>query len=374
MRIISKILIGLLVLVVLAVTSLAVAISHNSPCGPAPATGCRDHPMPQAAVNRCYGSADGVRIESIERPVPSDHGVLVRVRATSINPLDWHLMHGEPYIMRTRANSGWGAPTQNPSMKRTTDFAGTVEAVGKLVTRFKPGDEVFGTSHAAFAQYLRLPQAASMVLKPANLTFEQAAAAPVAGISALQALRDHGQLRAGQKVLINGAGGGVGTFAVQIAKAMGADVTAVTNPDGLELVRSLGADHVIDYSRQDFTLGTTRYDLILDMSGNHSLSACRRVMTASGIYVFAGNTSKGSWAGPMTGLGKALIAAKFVNRKVVAFMAETNPADLAILADMLQTGKVKPVIDRQYRFDQIAAAIRYQETEHARGKVVVTID
>jgi NADPH:quinone reductase-like Zn-dependent oxidoreductase len=367
MRTLSKILIGLLVAVVLGVVSLAVALSHTSPCGSASPAALRQ-PM-KAAVYRCYGSADVVRIESIERPVPSDHGLLVRVHATSINPLDWHYVHGEPYILR--ADSGWGAP-HDPSLG--TDFAGTVEAVGKLVTRFKPGDEVFGAGHATFAQYLRIPEDAAVARKPASLNFEQAAATPVAGITALQALRDHGQLRAGQKVLINGAGGGVGTFAVQIAKAMGADVTAVTNSRSLELMRSLGADHVIDYSRQDFTLGTTRYDLILDMSGNQSLSACRRVMTANGIYIFAGNTSKGSWAGPMAGLGKALIVSKFVNQKVVAFMADTNPADLAILADMLQAGKVKPVIDRQYRFDQIAAAIRYQETEHARGKVVVTID
>ncbi len=362
-----RIFISLLVLLVLGVASLAIAMSHNSPCGSASPAGLRQ-PM-KAAVYRCYGAADVVRIESIERPVPSDHGVLVRVHATSINPLDWHFMRGEPYIVRT--SSGWGAP-KDTSMG--TDFAGTVEAVGKLVTRFKPGDQVFGTGHAAFAQYLRTPEDAVVALKPANLSFEQAAAVPVAGITALQALRDAGQLRAGQKVLINGAGGGVGTFAVQIAKAMGADVTAVTNAGSLELVRSLGADHVIDYGREDFTLGTTRYDLILDMSGNHSLNACRRVMTASGIYVFAGNTSKGSWAGPMAGLGNALIVAKFVKRKVAAFMAEMNPADLAIVADMLQAGKVKPVIDRQYRFDQIADAIRYQETEHARGKVVVTID
>ncbi|HEY6455926.1 MAG TPA: NAD(P)-dependent alcohol dehydrogenase [Steroidobacteraceae bacterium] len=362
-----RVLISLVLLVVLGVASLAVAVSHDSACGSASPVALRQ-PM-QAAVHRCYGSADVVRIESIERPVPSDHGVLVRVHASSINPLDWHLMHGEPYLVR--ANSGWGTP-KDPSMG--TDFAGTVVAVGRLVTRFKPGDEVFGAGHAAFAQYLRTPENAAVALIPAKLSFEQAAAAPVAGITALQALRDHGQLRAGQKVLINGAGGGVGTFAVQIAKSLGADVTAVTNSRSLELLRSLGADHVIDYSRQDFTLGTARYDVILDMSGNHSLSACQRVMTASGIYVFAGNTSKGSWAGPMTGLGRAWIAAKFVNRKVVAFMAEPNPADLAILAQMLQTGTVKPVIDRQYRFDQIAAAIRYQETEHARGKVVVTID
>jgi NADPH:quinone reductase-like Zn-dependent oxidoreductase len=357
----------LVLLAVLGLASLGVALSHNSPCRSA-SSGALRQPM-KAAVYRCYGSADVVRIEGIERPIPSDHGVLVRVHATSINPLDWHFMHGEPYLMR--ADIGWGAPA-DPSMG--TDFAGTVEVVGKLVTRFKPGDAVFGTGHAAFAQYLRTPENAVVALKPANLSFEQAAAAPVAGITALQALRDHGQLRAGQKVLINGAGGGVGTFAVQIAKAMGAEVTAVTNPGSLELVRSLGADHVIDYTRQDFTLGATHYDLILDMSGNHPLGAYRGVMTSTGIYVLAGDTSKGRWTGPLAGFGKAFIVSKFVNQKLVPFMAETNPTDLAILADMLQTGKVKAVIDRQYRFNQIAAAIRYQESGHALGKVVVTIE
>jgi NADPH:quinone reductase-like Zn-dependent oxidoreductase len=358
---------SLLLLTGLALASLAIAMSHNSACGPASAAALKQ--AMQAAVYRCYGSADVVQIESIERPVPSDHGVLVRVHATSINPLDWHLMHGEPYLMRS--SSGWGAPT-DPSMG--TDFAGTVQAVGKLVTRFKPGDEVFGTSHAAFAQYLRTPDHAVVALKPANLSFEQAAASPVAGLTALQALRDHGQLRPGLKVLINGAGGGVGTFAVQIAKAMGAEVTAVTNGGSLELVRSLGADHAIDYTRQDFILSTTHYDLILDMSGNHSLSAYRRVMTPAGIYVLAGDTSKDPWTGPLAGFGKAFVVSKFVNQRLVPFMADTNPADLALLATMLQTGKVKPVIDRQYRLDQIAAAIRYQETGHARGKVVVTTE
>jgi len=367
MRTLSKILIGFLVLVVLAISSLAVALSHSSACGTAPSV-VPSQPM-KAALHRCYGSADIVRVETIERPVPADQGVLVRVHATSINPLDWHTMHGEPYLMRI--GSGWGTPT-DPSLG--TDFSGTVEAVGRFVTQFKPGDEVFGIGHAAFAQYLRLPQGAAMVLKPANVTFEQAAAAPVAGITALQALRDHGQLKPGQKVLINGAGGGVGTFAVQIAKAMGADVTAVTNPGSVELMRSLGADNVIDYTREDFTTNTVRYDVILDMSGSHPLSAYRGVMTPTGTYVLAGDTSKGAWGGPLAGFGKALIVAKFVNQKLVPFIAQTNPADLAILADMLRKGQVKPVIDRQYRLDQIAAAIGYQETGHARGKVLVTME
>jgi NADPH:quinone reductase-like Zn-dependent oxidoreductase len=361
-----KIVSGVLALLVLAVSSLAVAISHTSPCGPAP-TLAPSHPM-QAAVRRCYGSADVVRIETLAKPSPADHGVLVRVRATSVNPLDWHEMSGEPYLMRP--SSGWGAPND---ILLGTDFAGTVEAVGTLVTRFKPGDEVFGAGDGAFAQYLRIPETA-LVMKPANLTFAEAAAVPVAGLTALQGLRDHGQLRSGQTVLINGAGGGVGTFAVQIAKALGAEVTAVTNSGSLALVRSIGADHVIDYNHEDFTLQAQKYDLILDLSGNHSLSAYRRVLTPEGSYVIAGDTSKGSWMGPAAAFGRTLVASKFVKQKLVPFVASINQADLATLAIMLQTGKVKPVIDRQFPFDQIAAAIRYQQTGHARGKVIVTLD
>jgi NADPH:quinone reductase-like Zn-dependent oxidoreductase len=363
----SKIVGGLLILVVLAVAGLAVVLSHNSPCGSAPA-GAPVRPM-KAAVNRCYGSADVVRIENIARPVQGDHGVLVRVRASSINPLDWHFMRGQPYVMR--ASSGWGAPND---IYMGTDFSGTVEAVGNLVTKFKPGDEVFGGGDGAFAQYLRSPDSAPLVLKPANVSFEQAAAVPVAGMTALQALRDQGHLRAGQSVLINGAGGGVGTFAVQIAKALGAQVTAVTNTDSIRLVQSLGADHVIDYTRQDFTRGTEQYDLIVDLSGNHSLSAYRQVMTPTGIYVLAGDTSRGNWLGPLASMGKTLIASKFTRQKMVPFLANLNQADLTTLADMLQTGKVKPVIDRRYNLERITDAIRYQESGHARGKVVVTID
>jgi NADPH:quinone reductase-like Zn-dependent oxidoreductase len=367
MAVTCKIAGAVLALLVLAGSVLAVAISHNSPCGPTPSV-VTMQPM-RAAVYRCYGSADVVRIESLPRPIPADHGVLVRVHATSVNPLDWHYMRGEPYFMR--ASSGWGAPNDT---LLGTDFAGVVEAVGKRVTRFKPGDEVFGGGDGGFAQYLRIPENATLARKPTNLTFEQAAAAPVAGITALQALRDQGQLKAGQKVLINGAGGGVGTFAVQIAKALGAEVTAVTNGGSLALLRSLGADHVIDYNQEDFTLRPERYDLILDLSGNHPMSAYRRVMTPDGTYVIAGDTSKGSWAGPIGAFAKAFIVSKFVKQKLVPFIAKLNQADLASLADMLQAGKVKPVIDRQYPLEQIAMAIRYQETGHARGKVVVTVD
>ncbi len=366
MRIFARIGAGILLLGVLGGAALAVRISHNSPCGPAPSS-APAHPM-QAAVRRCYGSPDVVGIETIAKPVPADHGVLVRVRATSVNPLDWHLMRGEPYVMRPE--SGWGAPND---ILLGTDFAGTVEAVGKLVTRFKPGDAVFGAGHGAFAQYLRMPESA-LVLKPDNMTFAQAAAVPVAGFTALQGLRDQGQLQAGQKVLINGAGGGVGTFAVQIAKAMGADVTAVTNGASLALVRSLGADRVLDYNHDDFTLRPDHYDLILDISGNHTLSAYRRVLTPDGIYVIAGDTSKSRWLGPAAAFVKTLVASKFVKQRLGFFIANINQADLATLAAMLQTGKVKPAIDRQYPFDQISEAIRYQETGHARGKVIVTLD
>jgi NADPH:quinone reductase-like Zn-dependent oxidoreductase len=367
MSILSKILLALLVVILLAVASLAIAVSHDSACGPSP-TAAVLQPV-KAAVYRCYGSADVVRIEKIAKPVPGPHGLLVRVHASSVNPLDWHYLHGEPYLIRPM--SGWGAPKD---ILLGTDFAGTVEAVGALVTRFKPGDEVYGGGDGAFGEYLRIPETGAVALKPAAVTFEQAAAVPVAGITALQALRDVGQLRPGQKVLINGAGGGVGTFAVQIAKAFGGDVTAVTNTGSLELVRSLGADHVIDYTQQDFTRGTVKYDLIFDLSGTQPLSAYRRVLAPSGIYVPGGNTDKGRWLGPMVGFGKTLIVSKFVNQKLVPVSANLSAADLTVLADLMQSGKLKPVIDRRYPLDQVADAIRYQETFHARGKVVVTVE
>jgi NADPH:quinone reductase-like Zn-dependent oxidoreductase len=360
-------LLALLGVILLAVASIAIAVSHNSACGPSP-TEAVTQPV-KAAVYRCYGSADVVRIEKIAKPVPGPHGLLVRVHASSVNPLDWHFLHGEPYLIRPM--SGWGAPKD---ILLGTDFAGTVEAVGNLVTRFKPGDEVYGAGDGAFGEYLRIPDTGAVALKPAAVTFDQAAAVPVAGITALQALRDVGQLRPGQKVLINGAGGGVGTFAVQIAKALGGEVTAVTNTGSLELVRSLGADHVIDYTQQDFTHGTVRYDVIFDLSGTQPLSAYRRVLAPTGIYVPGGNTDKGKWLGPMVAFGKTFIVSKFVSQKMVPVSANLSAADLTVLADLMQSGKLKPVIDRRYPLDQVADAIRYQETFHARGKVVVTVE
>jgi NADPH:quinone reductase-like Zn-dependent oxidoreductase len=367
MRTRSKILTGILGLLVVGAAALALALSHTTPCGPSP-TVAVVHPG-RAALARCYGSADVIRIENIEQPVPGDHGLLVRVHASSVNPLDWHTLRGEPYLMRP--NSGWGTPHD---ILVGTDFSGTVQSVGKLVTRFKPGDEVFGAADGAFGQYIRTAEDGPVVLKPVGVTFDEAAAVPVAGLTALQALRDQGHVQAGQKVLVNGAGGGVGTFAVQIAKAMGAQVTAVTNTGSLAMVRGIGADQVIDYSREDFTAGTEHYDLILDLSGNHPLSDYRKVLAPTGIYVLAGDTDKGKWIGPLAGFLNVLIESKFSKQPLMGFFADMKREDLTTLADLLQAGKVKPVIDRRYALDQVADAIRYQETGHARGKVVVTVE
>jgi NADPH:quinone reductase-like Zn-dependent oxidoreductase len=254
------------------------------------------------------------------------------------------------------------------------DFSGTVEAVGMNVTRFKPGDEVFGGRTGALAEYVTVGEGRAVALKPANVTFEQAASVPIAAITALQGLRDKGKLRAGQKVLVNGASGGVGTFAVQIAKSFGAHVTGVCSTRNLELVRSIGADEVIDYTREDFTEGSQRYDVILDMVGNHPLSAYRRVMEPDGIHVLVGGPDSGNWIGPLTGPIKALISAPFVEQEHAPFLAALTQQDLAFLADLMQAGKVTPVIDRRYRLNEVAEAIAYLEEGHARGKVIVNME
>src|SRR5437773_4075846 len=282
MRLRSKILSVILILVAAALVSLALAVSHDSPCGPAPVLAAKTKLM-KAIVHRCYGSPDVLRFEDIEKPTPADDQLLVKVHAASVNPLDWHYMRGTPYLVRT--DSGFGKP-EDPRLG--VDFAGTVEAVGKNVKRFKVGDEVFGGRHGAFAEYVTIREERAVVLKPANVTFEQAASVPIAGITALQALRDKGRIHPGQKVLINGASGGVGTFAVQIAKSFGAEVTGVCSTRNVDLVRSIGADHVIDYTREDFTKGNQRYDLIYDLVGNHSFSERRRILNPNGICVMAG--------------------------------------------------------------------------------------
>src|ERR1700752_3456975 len=281
---------GVFVIVVgVGVLSLALYMSHTTPCGPTPPPPAGATLM-KAAVRHCYGSPDVVRYEDIPKPSPKDDEVLVRVHAASVNPLDWHELEGTPYLVRI--DDGFGKP-DNPRLG--VDFAGTVEAVGKSVTRFKPGDEVFGGRNGAVAEYVAVPEARAIARKPANVAFEQAASVPIAAITALQALRDKGQIHAGQKVLINGASGGVGTFAVQIAKSYGAEVTGVCSTRNLDLVRSIGADHVIDYTKQDFTRGTQRFDLIIDNVGTHSLLEYRRVLNPKGTYVMIGSTTIGNW-------------------------------------------------------------------------------
>jgi NADPH:quinone reductase-like Zn-dependent oxidoreductase len=327
---------------------------------------------PMKAITYCdYGIAN-LKLEEIEKPTPNDDQILVKVRAASVNPYDWHFIEGTPKIMRMM-----GVGLRKPKDTRLgVDFAGTVEAVGKNVTQFKPGDDVFGGKGGAFAEYVCRRAEGAVALKPANIPFEQAASVNIAGITALQGLRDKGKVQPGQKVLINGASGGVGTFAVQIAKSFGADVTGVCSTRNVDLVRSLGADHVIDYTKEDFAKGTERYDVILDNVPNHSLSECRQILNPNGKYVMigGGGPNDNRWIGPFGRLIHTLILSPFINQKMGMMMADANQKDLTILGDMMQSGKLKPVIDRTYKLDQLPDAIRYLEEGHARGKVIIAVE
>jgi NADPH:quinone reductase-like Zn-dependent oxidoreductase len=358
---------GILVVVFLAISVFAVVLSHDTACGPAPAVADGTATM-QAVVRRCYGSPDVLELAQVPKPTPGDNDILVRTRATAVNPLEWHFMRGSPYVMRLM--SGLGAPDDD---RLGVDFAGTVEAVGKDVTRFEPGDAVFGGTWGAFAQYVTVGQDSAVVPKPDNISFEQAASVSVAAVTALQALRDVGKLQAGQKVLINGASGGVGTFAVQIAKAMGAEVTGVCSTRNLEMVRSIGADHVIDYTQEDYTQGGARYDLIVDNVGNRSLSGNRRILMPHGILVTVGG-QPGNWIGPLKGPLKARLMSPFAEQELKFLFAHQSQDDLATLSRMMQDGDVVPVIDRTYPLSEIADAVRYSEKGHARGKIILTVD
>jgi NADPH:quinone reductase-like Zn-dependent oxidoreductase len=322
----------------------------------------------KAAVYTRYGPPEVVQITDVEKPVPKHDEVLIKVRAASVNPLDSHFMRGTPYFLRIMAG------LRKPKDTRLgVDVAGRVEAVGRNVTQFKPGDEVFGSCRGAFAEYACASESA-LVTKPDNVTFEQAASAPIAAFTALQGLRDNGQIQPGHKVLINGAAGGVGTFAVQIAKSFGADVTGVCSTRNVDMVRSLGADQVIDYTQEDFTKRGQCYDLIFDCVGNHSLSACRRVLNPKGIYIAVGGPS-GRWMiGPLARLITALVLSSFVSQKMVMVLAKPSKEDLTIMHDLMKAGKVTPVIDRSYSLSEVPEAIRYLEEGHARGKVVITLE
>ena len=319
----------------------------------------------RAVVCNTYGD---LRVEEIEKPDLTDDGVLVRVHASSVNPADRYATLGEPLI--ARPTMGFLKPRSN---RMGTDFAGTVEAVGKDVTEFRAGDEVFGGKSGAYAEYVVVPRDRAIVSKPANVTFEQAGAVGVAGLTALQGLRDKGHVQPGQQVLINGASGGVGTFAVQIAKALGAEVTGVCSTRNVELVRSIGADHVVDYTREDFTRSDRRYDLLLDVAGSRSWSECRRVLNRPAILVIVGAPKGGRALGPLRHIVKLRLASVRSSQKAVFFAAKFNKPDLETLRELLEAGTVTPVIDRRYALSEIADALRYLGEGHAQGKIVVTV-
>lgn len=367
MKLRYKITNGILIFLALAIFSLGLVLSHNADCEPAAEISSESQSM-KAIVYRCYGSPDVLSYEDIEKPTPGDDEVLVKVAAASVNPLDWHYMRGSPYLMRF--GSGLGAPKD---IRLGVDFAGTVEAVGRDVEQFKPGDEVFGGANGAFSEYVTVRDSRALAMKPANITFEQAASVPIAAITALQALRDKGKIKTGQRVLINGASGGVGTFAVQIAKSFGAEVTGVCSTRNVEMVRSIGADHVFDYKKEDYTESGKQYDLIIDNVGNHSLLANRRVMSPEGVLVIVGGAS-GNWIGPLMRPIKAMLLSPFVGQEFALILAQLRPDDLAILGDLMQAGTVTPVIDRSYGLSEVPAAIRYSEEGHARGKIVVSLE
>lgn len=319
----------------------------------------------KAAVFKSYGPPEVLTIENVEKPTPKDDEVLVRVYASSVNPAEWYGMTG---LFLARIGNGLFKPKD---IRLGADFAGVVEAVGANVTQFKPGDEVFGGRSGAFAEYVCVRE--NLALKPANITFEEAGGVAIAGLTALQGLRDHGKLITGQKVLINGASGGVGTFAVQIARALGAEVTAVCSSGNVKLIRSLGADHVIDYTKEDFTRNGKEYDLLLDVAGSRRWREYKRVLKPNSTVVIVGGPKSNRIIGPLTHIIKMRVASWRASQKVIFFVANFNHNDLVALKDMMETGQVKPVVERTYPLERICEAMRHLGTGHAKGKLVVTI-
>jgi NADPH:quinone reductase-like Zn-dependent oxidoreductase len=358
---------GILIAAALAV--LAVAMSHDSSCG-SPSALTEGGTTMKAVTRRCYGPPDVLAIEIIDKPVPAANEMLVKVHAASINPLEWHRVRGTPYVMRL--GEGFGKP-KDPRLG--IDFAGTVESVGKDVTKFKPGDEIFGGKGGALAEYITVRESGSIALKPANTGFEQAAGSYVAALTALQALRDRAAVKPGQKVLINGASGGVGSFAVQIARWLGAEVTGVCSTRNVGLVRSLGAARVIDYTQEDFTDSTERYDVVMDNVVNRPMLDIRRVMKPGGTYLVigGGGPDANPWIGAFIGPIKAWVISWFVDEDMAFFLSHASVEDVATVARLMAEGHVTPVVDRQYPLAEIQEAMRYLETGRARGKVIVTI-
>jgi len=320
----------------------------------------------KAIIYQRDGSRDVLKLEEVEKPTPADDEVLIKVHAASVNPIDYHLLKHPSF------RGVMSAVTKVDFTRPGRDVAGHVEAVGKNVTQFKPGDNVFGTGAGAFAEYVCAP-ASAFTLKPEQVSFEQAASAPVAGLTALQGLRDKAQIQPGQKVLINGAAGGVGTFAVQIAKSFGAEVTGVCSTRNVELVRSIGADYLIDYTREDFTASGEHYDVILDLVVNHSFSEHRRALTKKGIYLGGGALGIDSMIDILTGSITQIALSPFVSQKFTSFIAKLNQEDLRILGELIEARKVTPVIDRRFSLSETADAVSYVEGKHARGKVIVEV-
>jgi NADPH:quinone reductase-like Zn-dependent oxidoreductase len=358
----------ILVVLLLAIGGFAVTVSHNSPC-PAAAEAASGADSMQAMRYRCYGPPSVLALERTQKPAIEDDALLVRVAAASVNPLDWHYLRGEPYIMRM--DVGLGAP-KNASIG--VDFSGTVEAVGKGVTRFKVGDAVFGGAKGSFAEYVRVRDSGSVALKPAAVSHEQAAAVPIAAITALQALRDQGHVSAGKKVLVNGASGGVGTSAVPLAKVMGANVTGVCSTRNVQMVAALGADRVYDYKNVDFVAKGDRYDVIVDTVGNRDLRELQKVLEPGGTAVIVGGPSDGAWLGALKIPLKILFYKPFADGEFKFFLANLDQKDLEYLASLMQSGRLKSVIDRTYPLAQVPAAIAYVEAGHTRGKVIIKID
>lgn len=363
-----KILLSLGGLMAVAVGAFAVALAHSDACPSSMDASPNDETSMQAIRAHCYGAPGQLSLERIPRPVPHDDELLVRVHAAGVNPLDWHHTHGEPYFMRL--STGFGRP-DDPATG--VDFAGTVVEVGARVARFKPGDAVFGGRRGAFAEYMIVREAATVALKPAGVSFEDAAVVPVAATTALQALRDAGQVQAGQRVLINGASGGVGTYAVQIAKSLGAHVTGVSSGRNTAFIRSLGADETIDYTVRDFTEGEAKYDVIVDNVGNRDLSDYRRALVPNGRLVMVTGPKTNPWLGPIGRMAWAGLTSPFVDQAQETVMASLNPADLATLAAMLDADTLRSTIDRRFTLAQVPDAIAYLEQGRTRGKNVIVV-
>lgn len=367
MKLRYKILIGFFAVIAAAFLGLALTLSYTADCQPAPEIAADTETMQTIRV-RCYGSPDVLTLETVPKPVPAADEILVRVKAAAVNPLDYHYMRGSPYLLRLMA--GIGRPKD---FRSGVDFAGIVEAVGSDVTRFQVGDAVFGGARGAFAEYLAVGEARGVALKPETTSFEEAASIGIAASTALQALRDHGELGAGDNILINGASGGVGTFAVQIAKAMGANVSGVCSTRNVAMVESIGADRVFDYKKEDYTEANSRFDLIVDMVGNHTPSTNVELLKDSGKLVLVGGP-KGNWIAPFKRPLQAKVAGWFADQEITTLFARVSQEDMQTLADMMSDGRLATVIDRTYSLEDASEAIRYSESGRARGKIIITVD